>query len=82
MRLIPADVRARLTADFGGTVVFQPIHLTVGADARAVAQLLPAAQLLRGCLVQPEPHAVGDTAGSRHELHSFLHHATDVRQRR
>lgn len=63
MILTETDIRTRLSADFGGSLLFQPILVT-GDGQRPVTQLARVAQLL--------PRAV-DTA--RHPMQDLLHHA-------
>lgn len=77
MQLTETDIRARLAADFGGSLLFQPIRVSDDA-ARPVTQLASVAQLLPRAAVLRA--AVQDTPAT-HRLQDLLHHQPQPRQR-
>jgi hypothetical protein len=76
MRLNETEIHARLAADFGGSLTFQPMEVTPGDAVRpvamlgSVAQLLPTAAALRQALGRAR---AGDQQ-PRHPVFDILHH--------
>lgn len=66
MKLTATDISSRLAADFGGSLLFQPLAITDGDTQRPVALLATVAQLL--------PLSNQMTASLRDRVFDLLHH--------
>lgn len=69
MKLTATEVTSRLAADFGGSLLFQPLAITDGDTQRPVALLATVAQLL-----PLSAQTMRTTASSRDPMFDLLHH--------
>ena len=69
MKLTATEVTSRLAADFGGSLLFQPLAITDGDTQRPVALLASVAQLLPLSSQMPSRDAA-----LRERVFDLLHH--------